>query len=193
METLKNSSTRGHILKILGKQLRDEIKVMSSDQAVSILRSQNSDLLKQFNWKLLHNELKLHAPLLSSILNSVAKRKKTCLNANATVGICAAILINNNNSRMNLVQKIISLLLYAAGTSKQVNDVFHYCILIDKHYLITPQVYQRLSRLNITVSYSTVIRLLDTVGKDYDAEVKIWRDNITPLLDSTNVMHREFI
>ena len=35
--TLKGSSTRGHILKILGKQIHDEIKVMSSDQTDSIM------------------------------------------------------------------------------------------------------------------------------------------------------------
>ena len=110
-EALKNSSTRDNNLKILGKQICDEIKVMSSDQTDSILRSKNSDLLKQFNWKLLLSELKLHAPLLASIYNSVTKRKSA--------------YINNCNSRMNLVQKFISLLLYAAGTSKQVSMLLY--------------------------------------------------------------------
>ncbi len=36
------------------------------------------------------------------------------------------------------------------------------------------------------MSHSTVIRLLDNVGKDHDQQVKEWRDEITATLDSTN-------
>ena len=54
---------------------------------------------------------------------------------------------------------------------------------------INVQVYQRLARLNITVSHRSVIRLLDSVGKNFqDSQVKEWRDSILPTLNSSNVI-----
>lgn len=38
------------------------------------------------------------------------------------------------------------------------------------------QVYQRLQKLNLTVSHQTLIKLVDNVGKDHDARVLQWRD-----------------
>lgn len=48
------------------------------------------------------------------------------------------------------------------------------------------QVYQRLQRLNLTVSHSSVIRLLESVGEKFDAQVKEWRDVLVSTLDSRN-------
>ncbi len=42
--------------------------------------------------------------------------------------------------------------------------------------------------LNITVSHKSLIRLLDNIGKDYDTEVKVWRDRILLTLDDDNDM-----
>ena len=69
------------------------------------------------------DELSKFAPLLMSLLFSAIKRHKAphtdtdC----AIVGLCASILINLQNQKMNLVQKINSLILYAGHTSKEVN------------------------------------------------------------------------
>ncbi|KAL5489195.1 hypothetical protein EMCRGX_G018261 [Ephydatia muelleri] len=76
------------------------------------------------------------------------------------------MLVNHRNPKMNLVQKINSLLLYAAHTSKQV--------------------YQRFKQLNLTVSYSSLIRLLENSGKDFDVEVREWRNRIVSTLNSSN-------
>ncbi len=48
------------------------------------------------------------------------------------------------------------------------------------------KVYQRLHKLNISVSYSTMIRLLDNVGKDFDLQVRDWRNRVVATLDQTN-------
>ena len=39
----------------------------------------------------------------------------------------------------------------------------------------------------MTVSHSSLIRLLDLTGKGFDVEVKQWRDSIVPLLNSSHV------
>ena len=50
------------------------------------------------------------------------------------------------------------------------------------------QVYQRLAKLNVTVAHSSVIRLLDSIGNDFDKQVKDWRNGLLPLLSSSNVI-----
>lgn len=53
------------------------------------------------------------------------------------------------------------------------------------HLLCTPQVYQRLQKLNLTMSHPSLVRLIDKVGEDYDAKVKGWRDAIVANLASS--------
>ena len=48
------------------------------------------------------------------------------------------------------------------------------------------EVYQRLQRLNLTVSHSFIIRLVERVGKNYDERVKAWRDSIITQLDDND-------
>ena len=93
---------------------------MASDRVSSILQSQNPDHLKEFNWDMLYRELTMFAPLLKSLLFSATKTRVARSNTNAVVGMCAAIMINHRNLKMNLVQKINSLILYAGHASKQV-------------------------------------------------------------------------
>ena len=51
--------------------------------------------------------------------------------------------------------------------------------------------FYRLHKLNLTVSYKTVIRLLDDFGKDHDMKVQQWRDSLKNFLSSSMV--REFM
>ena len=48
------------------------------------------------------------------------------------------------------------------------------------------QVYSRLNALELSVSYSTVITLIDNLGKDHDKEVYNWRDDMAALLTNGN-------
>ncbi len=120
-ETLKDSSTKGYIVSIIGRELSREVRAMASDPVKSILQSQNPDDLKQFKWDTLLRELSKCAPVLSRLLLLATKTKRPRLNQKAVIGVCAAILINHRNSKMNLVQKLASLILYAGHASKQVS------------------------------------------------------------------------
>ena len=125
-EVLTDPVTKKHVVEMLGKELASEVRSMASDGANSILQSLNTRHLKESSWNLLMDELSKFAPLLMSLLFSAIKRHKVphtdtdC----AIVGLCASILINHQNQKMNLVQKINSLILYAGHTSKEVN-LFH--------------------------------------------------------------------
>ncbi|XP_064384807.1 uncharacterized protein LOC135333715 isoform X2 [Halichondria panicea] len=166
MEALKDPTTRKYLLKMVGIELAKEVKCMSSESANSILQSQNPDDLRQFSWEMLLNELSMFAPVLRQLLDLATNTRVRRSNTDAVIGMCAAILINHRNPKMNLVQRSNALVLYAGHSSKQV--------------------YQRLQRLNVTVSHSSVIRMLDKVGEGFDAQVKEWRDRLVSTLDSGN-------
>ena len=120
VESLKDPVTKKYILRIIGREVVKEVKRMASDKVESVLKSQNIDHLKSFHWDMLLQELSKFAPVLSSLFTSATKTRVLRSNTDAVIGMCAAILLNHHNSKMNLIQKIISLILYAGHSSKQV-------------------------------------------------------------------------
>ena len=119
-EALKDPITKSYIVSILGIELAKEIRAMSSDSVKSVLQSSDPDDLKEFKWETLHSELSLHAPVMSKLLQLATKTRRPRMNQEAVIGACAAIVINHRNPKMNLVQKLTSLILYAGHASKQV-------------------------------------------------------------------------
>ena len=120
VESLKDPVVKKHILKKIGKEMPKEIRGVASDKAESVLQSQDADSLKTFHWDTLLQELSTFAPVLRMLLAAATKTQAPRSNTNAVIGMCAAILLNHQNPRMNLVQKINSLILYAGHSSKQV-------------------------------------------------------------------------
>ena len=94
-ETLKDPSTKGYIVSIMGGELSREIRAMASDHVKSILQSHNLDDLNKFKWDTLLCELSKYAPVLSRLLLLATKTKKPRLNQKAMIGVCVAILINH--------------------------------------------------------------------------------------------------
>ena len=80
----------------------------------------NSDNLKTFRWDLVLSELKLHVPMLMDILFSCTKTKFP--RKNLTWIVCS-ILFKFCYARMDAVQKVLSLILYAGHCGKQVHCV----------------------------------------------------------------------
>lgn len=124
MEALKDPTTRKYLLKMVGIELAKEVKCMSSESANSILQSQNPDDLRQFSWEMLLNELSKFAPVLRQLLDLATNTRVRRSNTDAVIGMCAAILINHRNPKMNLVQRSNALVLYAGHSSKQVIKTF---------------------------------------------------------------------
>ena len=123
MARKSNEVTKKYILKMIGKQLAKEIQVMCSEEVNSVMKSQDPEVLKQFSWDTLLSELSKFAPILKGLLLSATKTRAPRANIDAIVGTCAAILLSNREPKMNLVQKMNSLVLYAAHTSKQVRII----------------------------------------------------------------------
>lgn len=132
LQALKNPETRKYILKLLGRELAREVRAMSSCRANSILKSQDPKHLKEFTWHMLDKELSIYAPLLRHLLHSATTTRVPRSNTDAVLGMCAAIVLNHRNPKMNLVQKMNSLIMYAGHCSKKVSIVF--CVLQYRPY-----------------------------------------------------------
>ena len=110
---MKDSSTRKYVLKLVGKEICNEIRLMASNKVDSFLCSTSKDDLKTFSWGRLHAELSTFAPVLHSILLAATKTRVPRPNTRMVTGMCAAILLKHRNPKMSLVQKVVSLVLYA--------------------------------------------------------------------------------
>ena len=101
--------------------IRNEIKKLCSPATNSVLSSQTLSDLNDFTWDKLHCELGSHAPVLYvRYFARVDQYRTPRLNRKAVVGMCASLLLKHCYSKMSLVQKILSLILYAGHSGKQV-------------------------------------------------------------------------
>lgn len=120
VESMRDPDVKHHIVNLIGKEVRNEIRLMSSDSTKSFLRSKAKEDMEEFKWDRLYTELASTAPVLLSILNAATKTRVPRRNAHIIICTCAAILLKHRNPKMSLLQKIISIILYAGHTSKQV-------------------------------------------------------------------------
>ena len=119
-ECFKEPTTRAHLLKHIGMVIRNELKTMCSDRTDSLLRAENAAQLKTFTWEKLLAELSKSAPIFLSLLHAATHTRRTKENQNAVIGICAAVILKYRFQKMNLVQKLISVILYAGHSGKRV-------------------------------------------------------------------------
>ena len=119
-ECLKQPETREYILRSIAVLIRNEMKAMCSDRINSVLRSTDINDLHEFTWDRLLTELRKNAPIFLRVLHAASETRLPRKNKNGVVGVCAAILLKHRFSKMCLGQKILSLILYAGHSSKQV-------------------------------------------------------------------------
>ena len=119
-ELFKDPVSRRYMTKKMGIVMRHELKSMCSERVNSILSSQCSSHLHQFTWDKLPKELSLNAPVFLSTLISLTQTWQPRMNRDAIIGMCSAILLKFRLSKMSTVQKLISLILYAGHSGKQV-------------------------------------------------------------------------
>lgn len=111
------------ILKI-GKIVRTEMKKLSTTD--SVLCSQSTEDLKDFRFERIYDEIKNKAPFLHSIFLSATKTRTPRCNQVAIVCLCFSILLRYRFKRLNLFQKIVSLILYTGHSSKMVSVYFEF-------------------------------------------------------------------
>ena len=105
----------------MGKVVRAEVKTLSATSTNSILQQLDLTILKSFSWRTLLTELAQHTPVLKGVLESTGVPGQNRSNFDAVVCLCVTLLARNRNPRMNLIAKMLSLILYAGHSSKQVS------------------------------------------------------------------------
>lgn len=137
IECLGDPATKEQLLKQLGIVIRNELKAMCKVSRSSILCSGSAEDLKNFTWDTLLNEADETAPVLSAILKECTHTKRLRSNRHAVIGMCLSILLKYRFEKMSLVQKIMTLILYAGHSGKQVsiNVSFFICYNFNMHFV----------------------------------------------------------
>ena len=104
-QCLEDSITRKHLFELIGIKLRNEIRIMASENTGSFLQSTTTEELKSFSWSRVFEELIKHALKLLLILQACTKIKIERKNTTSIVGTCAVIILKHRNSKMSLFQK----------------------------------------------------------------------------------------
>lgn len=129
LELIKHRRYLQPLLGQVGALLKREMRHLCSN---NVADSITSIKLANFSWSNYFRKIKSHAPciveLLTLILTGKSKTNKDIIR------VIVSIITSFKRSSMNVVQKMISIILYAGHCSKQVNKVtknlFHflYCI-----------------------------------------------------------------
>ena len=90
----------------------------------SILCSQSTDTLINFDWSLIYDELRVKSPIFIGVLIAATETRTPRSNRVAVICVCASILLKFRFKKMNLVQKLLAIILYASHCSTEVFQVF---------------------------------------------------------------------
>ena len=129
-ECMKDSKMQMYTIQLIGQQLRNELTSLCSEAANSTLRNQSADALRGFTWGKLHDELAARAPTLLTLLELCTYTRKPRM---AVIGMCTVLLLKFRFHKMCLVQKIVSLLLYASHSGKQVKLNLYGSVCVPMH------------------------------------------------------------
>lgn len=135
-QAMKDTRIRKIVVERMGKFLSKELTHLSSIKVDSMLRDCSPTTLENLSWQSLLKELEAEAPVTLSLLKEcvhVKRRVHKCKgeggrssrrlpNQEAAISMCFAILLRARSQRMNLVQRLISMLLYGSHAPKQVGD-----------------------------------------------------------------------
>ena len=129
-QATKNIMIRQRVLSIIARDIQNEMTALCSKNFNSILRQSSFEAIQNFSWKSLSKELQQVAPTLYRVLSgctnvtrrirSSPKNKKEGHMNETVLGVCASILLRHRNVHMNAVQHIVSLILNAGHSGKQV-------------------------------------------------------------------------
>ena len=154
-QAMKDSGIRRKVVERMGRLLSKELTHLASQKAGSMLRDRSCQALEHFSWQDLLKQLEKETPVTLSLLKQCAhiKRRQHKLqgkggrssrrmpNEEAAVGMCVAVLMRARSQRMNLVQRLISMLLYGSHAPKQVcyiSDLAYKLIYLQCFPLLPP-------------------------------------------------------
>lgn len=122
VECMKNKASCNHAIAIISSTIHKEIRTIASTNTQSILHCKSKDSIKNFEWRNLQMEFTKYAPVLFRILTAATKTRVHRPNQFTVIGMCFAMILKHRNPKLNLLQKIVSLILYSGHSSKEVSQ-----------------------------------------------------------------------
>ena len=133
-QAMKDKRIRKKVVELTGKLLSKELTRLSSKKVNSRLRDCSVGTLEELTWDGLLQEVGTEAPVMLSLLRECVHVKRRVHqpkakggrsarrlpSENAAISMCFAVLLRARSLRMNLVQRMISMLLYGTHAPKQV-------------------------------------------------------------------------
>lgn len=121
----QNACTRKAMIKTVSCILSREIAGICSDKHHSVVRSKSIEVLSSFDCKEIIDELCSHAPTLLSLLRACLKTKAPRSNEDLILAVISGIILKHRRPSCSLIQQVISLILYAGHSAKQVCNTIH--------------------------------------------------------------------
>ena len=116
-QCLKQAEMRTVLVKKLGKLVQKEL--VHTKFKSTLLQHSKHDMTN-FSWSSIIAEMKDHAPILLEILLAATHTKQRRSNQELVIAMCTAMLCKLRRAEINTAQKVISMILYAGHSSKQV-------------------------------------------------------------------------
>ena len=134
LHCLEDKKVRQHIIRKIGKTVRGEIAKLCS-KSVTVLHKKKVNSFMEFSWSVILEEMRDHTPVLLEILKQSTSTARPRPNRHLIIAMCVAMLCKLRNSDMSLVHQVISLILYAGHSSKQVCP-YNYSYVMRLHYML---------------------------------------------------------
>ena len=131
-QVMKDKRIRLNIVEIMGNDAGKEMKKLCSKKVNSILRKRDFSSIHSFDIQAVIKEMEEYAPSVLTILRGCLlgrkrskhkKLKSRIVDIDLLVSVCCALLLRGRSQRMNLLQRIISIVLYCGHTSKRVSSL----------------------------------------------------------------------
>uniref|UniRef100_A0A1X7SLS1 ZAD domain-containing protein n=1 Tax=Amphimedon queenslandica TaxID=400682 RepID=A0A1X7SLS1_AMPQE len=116
-ECLRSKPTRKHIDNGIVRLIKGDLKRLSKLNSYFIYKS--PEQLKCFSWDKVYSELETVAPTFLSFLLAATHTKNPKSNRRAVIGICASIILKYRFGRLNIFQKILSIILFSGHCAKK--------------------------------------------------------------------------
>lgn len=126
-QVMKDGFMCRRVVAKMGALIRRELKQICSDEKKSLFKNKSLLAIESFKWSETAADLKINAPTLFSLLHTCTGSANcitspTCSKKQEiAITFCAGILLRSYSERGNLVQRLMSVLLYASHAPKQVS------------------------------------------------------------------------
>ena len=123
---METEGVRDEVFQCFLRHIESECTVLCQKESPSLFRRTSAKEIDQFNWRSLHLELEMKAPLLLKVLSMVAIRTdarcepRLPMSHHPAVVTSSAVLLKARNREMCGLQFNVSCLLYACHCEKQV-------------------------------------------------------------------------